>query len=252
MKIYTKQMRAGARLWALMALLAATPFFAAHAQALNPTGTPRAGALRLGPAPAKSSATVSNAAGGDEAANTKVLDDNYKLTIGDSISFRILEDEEDPKSLVVKDSGDLEVPYIGRYAAVGRTCKELAAALKAELEKQYYKRATVIIAVDSMTRMAGKSLGKVYLVGAVHQVGPQEMPGDETLTLSKAILRAGGFSDFADKRHVRVTRKQGPTEGDNKIYTVNVTDILEKGKTDHDLPLEQGDLIFVPDRVIRF
>ena len=176
------------------------------------------------------------------------LDDKYRLAIGDRLSYRIVEDEEDPKPLSVTDSGDLEFPYIGRFPAVGKTCKDLARELKAELEKEYYYQATVIIAVDSMTR----SRGKVYLVGPVRSPGPQDVPSDEVLTLSKAILRAGGFSDFADKKNVKVTRKSNVAGAEDETFTVNVGDILEKGKTDSDLPLQPGDLIFIPERLIRF
>jgi polysaccharide export outer membrane protein len=176
------------------------------------------------------------------------LDDLHKLAIGDRLSFRIVEDEEDPKPLLVTDSGDLEVPYIGRFPAVARTCKQLARQLKAELEKEYYYQATVIVAVDIMT----KSRGKVYLVGPVRMPGPQEIPSDEVLTLSKAILRAGGFGDYADKHKVRVTRKGAAAGGQDQVLTVDVAEILEKGKTESDLPLEPGDLIYVPERLIRF
>jgi protein involved in polysaccharide export with SLBB domain len=174
------------------------------------------------------------------------LDDKYKLAIGDRLSFRIIEDEEpEPKPLFVTDSGDLEVPYLGRFPALGKSCKELAFALKAELEKDYYYHVNVILAVDLMT----KSRGKVYLVGPVRAPGPQEIPSDEVFTLSKAILRAGGFSDFADKKNVKITRKSGR---EDKTFTVNVADILEKGKTEADLTLEPGDFIYVPERSIRF
>lgn len=176
------------------------------------------------------------------------LDEKHKLAIGDRLSFRIVEDEEDPKPLLVTDSGDLELPYLGRFPAVGRTCKQLARQVKAELEKEYYYQATVIVAVDVMT----KSRGKVYLVGPVRAPGPQEIPSDEVLTLSKAILRAGGFGDYADKHKVRVTRKGGAAAGQDQLFTVDVGEILEKGKTESDLPLEPGDLIYVPERLIRF
>ena len=129
-----------------------------------------------------------------------------------------------------------------------KTCKQLARQLKAELEKEYYYQATVIIAVDIMT----KSRGKVYLVGPVRMAGPQEIPSDEVLTLSKAILRAGGFGDYADKHKVRVTRKGGAADGKDQVFTVDVAEILEKGRTESDLPLETGDLIYVPERLIRF
>jgi protein involved in polysaccharide export with SLBB domain len=176
----------------------------------------------------------------------ETLDDKHLLAIGDRLSFRIVEDEEEPRSLTVMDSGELEVPHIGRFNAVGKSCKQLAKALKAELEKEYYYQATVVVAVDSMAR----SRGKVYLVGPVRVPGPQDIPSDETLTLSKAILRAGGFSDFADKRNVKITRKAADGIHEDHI-TVDVSAILEKGQTASDVPLLPGDLIYVPERLFR-
>jgi protein involved in polysaccharide export with SLBB domain len=191
----------------------------------------------------------STKAGVDVAATMDTLDDKYHLAIGDRLSLRIEEDEEDPKALTVADAGDLEVPYIGRFHAENKTCKQLARELKQALEKDYYYQATVILAVDSMTT---RSLGKVYLVGPVRVPGAQDIPRDEVLTLSKAIMRAGGFSDFADRHNVKVTRKVGPGEADNKTFVVDVAQILDKGKTDRDLPLEPGDLVVIPERLIRF
>jgi protein involved in polysaccharide export with SLBB domain len=182
------------------------------------------------------------------------LDDKHRLAIGDKLSFRIIEDLEDPKEpleprpLFVTDSGDIEIPYLGRVPAGNKTCQQLARELKTALEKEYYYQATVILAVDFMT----KSRGKVYLVGPVRMPGPQEIPSDEVLTLSKAILRAGGFGDYADKHKVRVTRKGGAAGGQDQVFGVDVGEILEKGKTESDLPLESGDLIYVPERLIRF
>jgi len=202
-------------------------------------------ALKAADAPLTNSTTAS-VTGGTNYLN--VLDDKYQLAIGDTLSFKIIEDEDDPKILVVTDSGDLEVPYIGRYPAVGKTCKELAQQLKIELEKEYYIRATVVVAVDSKP----KSRGKIYIVGAINSPGPLDISGDETLTVSKAILRAGGLTTFANGKEVRVTRSSGPHPNDEKTFTVNVTEIFEQGKTGNDLPLQPGDLIFVPERMIRF
>ncbi len=206
------------------------------------------------------------------------LDDRYRLAIGDRVSFRILEDEDEPKPLIVADSGDLEVPYIGRVPAENKTCRQLAAEVKAALEKDYYYHAAVIIAVDLMT----KSHGRVYLVGAVRLPGPVELPTDEALTLSRAILRAGGFTDYADRKHVKVTRMDAPVKDtagpldngttvkettgqrdngtatkvagteDKKEFTVDVGEIFDKGRIEKDVLLESGDLIYVPDRLIRF
>ena len=99
---------------------------------------------------------------------------------------------------------------------------------------------------------ADSPVGKVYLVGPVRMPGPQEIPSDEVLTLGKAIQRAGGFGDFADRKHVKITRKAGAGDADSKTFIVDVTEIYEKGRTDKDIPLESGDQIFIPERLIRF
>ena len=204
-------------------------------------------------APPPNTAAPTSRAGTNSAApistnDMDALDDTYRLAIGDRISFRIEEDEDDPKELTVTDSGDLEVPYIGRYPAAGKTCKDLARALKIELEKEYYYRATVIIAVDAMT----KSRGIVYLVGAVRVPGPQDIPSDEVFTVSKAVLRAGGFTDYADKHDVKVTRKGSAPGAADQSFNVDVGEILEKGKIGSDLTLQAGDLIYIPERLVHF
>jgi protein involved in polysaccharide export with SLBB domain len=195
-----------------------------------------------------SSQALTNVSGLSATNAMDLLDEKHILAIGDRLSFRIEEDEEESKPLIVTDSGDLEVPYIGRFPAENKTCRQLARGIKSALEKEYYYQATVIIAVDLMA----KSRGKVYLVGPVRAPGPQDIPSDEVFTLSKAILRAGGFTDFADKHNVKVTRKAKGAGAVDKSFTVNVAEILEKGKTDSDLTLEAGDLIYVPERMIRF
>ena len=92
-----------------------------------------------------------------------VPDDKYKLRIGDRVSFQVSEDRDSPKSLVVADSGELDVPYLGRMAAVDRTCKQLAADIKTQLEKEYYYRASVVLALDS----ANHALDRVVQQGQV-------------------------------------------------------------------------------------
>jgi protein involved in polysaccharide export with SLBB domain len=172
------------------------------------------------------------------------LDDRHRLAPGDRLSFRIVEDKEEAIELLVTDSGELEIPYVGRVQAKGRTCKEVALELKPLLEEDYYHRATVILAIDLYSR----SRGRVYVVGQVRLTGAVEVPSDEVFTVSKAILLTGGFTDFADKKNVRITRR-GASEGvPTETFVVNVADVLEKGRMESDMVLEPDDLVFVPTR----
>ena len=171
-----------------------------------------------------------------------VLDDKKRLGSNDHVSFRVVEDRDnDSQRLRVNDNGELEVPYIGLVPAQGKTCKELAYTIKGALEKEYYYHATVILAVD---RISEKSRGRIYVYGSVKGQGPQEIPADETYTVSKAIIRAGGFGDFANKRKIKLTRKNG------QDVTIDLKRVIEEGHTEEDVALQPDDQIYVPQRLI--
>ena len=137
------------------------------------------------------------------------------------------------------------MPYIGRVSVAGMTCKQAAAAIKALLDKDYYFNATVIVGLDAMTKV----LGKVYVFGPVRNPGPVEIPANENFTAGKAILRVGGFGDFANRKKVQVVRK---TESGNKTILVNMENVLEKGKTEEDVTLHPEDFIIVPQRAVNW
>ncbi|MEI7532935.1 MAG: polysaccharide biosynthesis/export family protein [Verrucomicrobiae bacterium] len=185
--------------------------------------------------------------------NGYVPDATYKLRAGDTVSFQILEDRiwnalDVPRPLVVTDSGELDVPYIGRVMAVDKTCQQLAEEMQAALEKDYYNKATVVLSLN----VANRILGRVYIWGQVHNQGPIEMQMNENLTAGQAVLRAGGFADFANKSKVQVVRGAVGANGEKQTFKLDMQQILEQGKTEKDVLLQPGDLIIVPSRLINF
>jgi protein involved in polysaccharide export with SLBB domain len=143
---------------------------------------------------------------------------------------------------VIADSGEVDMPYLGRVAAASKTCKQLAGELKEQLEREYYYRATVTVALD----FANRVLSRIYIWGQVRTQGPLEIAINENLTVGKAILRAGGFGDFANKKHVKLIRgSEAPVE-------LNLVEILEEGKVARDLVLKPDDFIIVPSRLVNF
>jgi len=194
-------------------------------------------------APPSAALAATNAAG--LTTGGYMLDDKHKLLPGDRVSFQIVEDRTNAVPLMVAESYELDIPYIGRINVNGKSCKELANDVKTLLEKDYYHRATVIIGLDALTKV----LGKVYVWGPVRTQGPIDVPANENFTAGKAILRAGGFGDFANKKEVKVVRKS-PTG--NVTFKINMVDVLEKGKTESDVTLEPEDFIIVPQRAINW
>lgn len=179
----------------------------------------------------------------------EVLDDKRKICPGDRLSYRVVEERKSPVALFVTDSGEIEVPLIGRISAANKTCRQLSYDIKTPLEKDYFYKATVIVGLDFSSM---RSRGRIYITGEVRGGGPMEIPADETFTVSKALLRAGGFGDFADKRKVRLVRKKAENSSETETIYVNVEEIIEKGRQDKDPVLNPDDMIVVPKKWINF
>ncbi len=211
------------------------------------------------PAPQQAAAP----AGGDEARSAGLINtmdqlDNVRpLGYGDLVSFRIVEDRTAPIVLRVQDSGQLQAPHVGLVKAAGRTCRDVANSIKHELEKSYYKVATVIIALDraAPVRGGGSMTGVpgapefFTIFGQVQRQGKYELPADEDVSISQAVLRAGGFAQFANNKKVKLVRR---TPGGNKTILVNLGDIMTKGNLDHDIYVRNNDVIIVGEKIAQF
>jgi protein involved in polysaccharide export with SLBB domain len=171
-----------------------------------------------------------------------------KLGPGDKVSYRVIEDQDEPKPLTVTDSGHLDVPYLGLVHVAGKSTQQVAKEVKGLLEKDLYHQATVVIALELVNRT--RSTGKVYVTGQVRNKGGFDISGPDAMTVSKAILAAGGFSDFSDKKNVRLIRKGA--DGTTQTFVVNVVEIWEKGKLEKDLVVQPDDMVVVPARLVNY
>ena len=198
----------------------------------------------------------------------EALDDKATLNAGDHISFRVIEDRDEAVSRIVTDTGEVDFPYVGRIKVEGKTCREVAEELKKLLEVDYYKRATVIVGLDVIASHSTEVVHDLaWVVGQVRSVGPQELSKIQPITVSQAILRAGGFGDFADQRRVRVIHRAGPTAADAGTPSaaeiaatgqvspgseiVDVKAVFD-GESNLDPIVKPNDLIIVPKRLVNF
>jgi protein involved in polysaccharide export with SLBB domain len=200
------------------------------------------------PAPTPDPAASSDAAAVVASTNSMaVLDSSRRLGAGDRLSYRVVEERRQPVGLMVADSGEVEVPLIGRVRATGHTCKELAESIKPLLEKEYFYKATVIISLDAVS---AKARGRVYISGQVRTQGAVEIPPDEHFTLSKAILKAGGFADFANHHKLKLIRKNA--DGTSTTTIVDLDAVTVHGHLDKDPELFPDDTIIVPEKFVNF
>ena len=178
---------------------------------------------------------------------TQLVDPNKKLAVGDQVSIEIVQDKEPPVSKVVTATGDLDVPPLDRVRVAGKTTSEAAADIKRRLEADYYYQATVKLSIDRVNTAA--TMGKIHMQGELRAPGVIDTYAGEALTLNEAILRAGGFKEFANPRRVKVTRRAG---GVAKSYEVDVKKIQRTGEVEADMVLQDGDRVFVPRTMINF
>ena len=184
-----------------------------------------------------------------------VVDNTRPIRPGDLISLRIVEDRKEPTQLRVGVTGDINAPHIGLVRAAGRTSRELAYFMKSQLERSLYNKATVLVAIDQTiedVRGTGRGYGIGYedmevvtIFGQVIRQGKYELPVSEDMTISQAILMAGGFAQFANPKNVRLIRK---TPQGSKNILINVDSIMRRGQLDKDVFLRKGDVIIVKEK----
>ena len=178
---------------------------------------------------------------------TALVDPNKKLAVGDQVSIEIVEDGEGPISKIVTATGDLDVFPLERVHVAGKTTTEARAEITRKLEADYYYTATVRLSIDRVNAQA--TMGKIYVQGEVRQPGVLDIYAGDNLTVQEAILRAGGFLQFADPKKVQVTRTK---RGQTLRFEINVKEIQQKGAVEKDIQLEDGDRINVPKTFFKF
>jgi protein involved in polysaccharide export with SLBB domain len=124
----------------------------------------------------------------------------------------------------------------------------LAEEIKTNLETDYFYHATVVLGIDMIHN---KRVGRAYVTGQVRSPGPVDIAEDEKLMASDAILHAGGFSEYADRRRVKIMRPMESSSGVTNLY-VDVMAVWQQGKRDKDVELKPGDRIYVSSKLINF
>lgn len=178
-----------------------------------------------------------------------VVDPDKKLSAGDEVTVEIVEDREGGLPRVVSATGELDVPPLGRVRVSGQTAADAASNIKRMLEKDYYYTATVRLSIDRISKVAVQQ-GAVQLSGQVRIVGPQILIAGEQLTVTGALLKAGGLTEWGNAKKVQVTRRT--KDGKTEQFEVDFKKITETGDIQSDPILQDGDRIFVPKIFIRF
>ena len=145
----------------------------------------------------------------------------------------------------VDTNGEILMPLIGKVKCEGMTLLDLQEKL-ASLYKAYFIEPEVSCSFAYVANSNMKSpWGTVLVMGSVGHPGPVNMPSTRDLTVVRALMLASNATALADKSRIRVTRRQ--KDGSLKKFIVDIEKIGKEGRSEMDILLKPGDVIWVPE-----
>ena len=132
----------------------------------------------------------------------------------------------------VKEDGSVTLLYNESFTLVDKTVGEVQKEIRDRYVPRYFKQMTVNIKQELQTMF-------YYVDGEVKS--PARQTYIERTTVLKAIASAGGFTEFAKKKGVKLTRLDG------RKYTINCVKAIDNPALD--LEIYPGDKIYVPRKI---
>ena len=135
------------------------------------------------------------------------------------------------------ESGDLAEAYVLRKG------EKISANLDKLIKEADLSQEVAVLPGDTLVIPPKALVGNsIYVFGEVKKPGMQALTKD--LTVLRALINAGGFTTFASLRNVTIIR--GPDDKKEKI-PVNVKQLLDDPEKGRDVPLQGGDVVYVPE-----
>jgi polysaccharide export outer membrane protein len=123
----------------------------------------------------------------------------YRLDSGDRLRIVVFGQETLTRSYAVDATGQISVPLIGAVRARGLTTVQLAQRITSLLNQKVLKDAEVSVEIETYRPF--------FILGEVRQPGQFAFVAD--ITVENAIAIAGGYTERANERRIRVTRRYG-------------------------------------------
>ncbi|MCC3595494.1 SLBB domain-containing protein [Microcoleus sp. PH2017_26_ELK_O_A] len=185
-------------------------------------------------------------------APSSVRSEVYTLGAGDRIQmdiFNVPEYSGPNGQHQVQADGSLSLPLIGSLSVAGMTLQQASNAVKDRYGK-YLKRPWVTLKLLAARPLQIAIAGEINRPGAYtisSAAGPggtSEQIGTQMPTISRALRLAGGITQSADVRQIKIRRPQ--RNAAEQIISVDLWELLQNGDLRADMTLRDGDTIFIP------
>ena len=158
----------------------------------------------------------------------------YKVGANDVLNIFVWNEPDLTQDIVVMPDGRIIFPMIGEVMAKGRSVIDLKKIITEKL-KDYVSNPEVTV----MVRQSNSR--QIYTIGKLNSPGPYPLAPD--MTVLQALSTAGGFTEWADTKHVMVVRRENNKE---TMLPFNYQDFIEGKNPAQNILLESGDTIVVP------
>ena len=157
----------------------------------------------------------------------------YIIGADDEISIIVFENSAFNVPIVsVRPDGKITMPLLGELEAAGKSPEQLTKEITDTLTTNYMN-ITPHVSVG-VVRVLSKNY---YINGEVYK--PGKYPLTVPTTIMQALVNAGGFKDFANKKKIRILHKDGKTD------FFNYNEVSNGKKLDQNILLQPDDQIFV-------
>ncbi|MBD1829107.1 SLBB domain-containing protein [Microcoleus vaginatus GB1-A2] len=183
---------------------------------------------------------------------SSVRSEVYTLGAGDRIQmdiFNVPEYSGPNGQHQVQADGSLSLPLIGSVSVYGMTLEQASNAVKDRYGK-YLKRPWITLKLLAPRPLQIAIAGEINRPGAYtisSAAGPggtAEQMGTQMPTISRALRMAGGITQSADVRQIKIRRPQ--RNAPEQIISVDLWELLQNGDLRADMTLRDGDTIFIP------
>lgn len=159
----------------------------------------------------------------------------YRIDYGDRLGVEFTYHDELDSQATVRPDGQISVPGLGDFYAVGLTPDELEGDIMRRASITH-RNPVVSVIVREFT------VHRAYVAGEVRR--PGYVPISAGLTTLRAIVESGGFQNSAQLDSV--LHIAWNPDGGYSAQRLNMESVLETGETFQDLPLGPNDVVFVP------
>jgi polysaccharide export outer membrane protein len=141
---------------------------------------------------------------------------SYALKVGDTIRIQVHGEEELTMDVQLNNYGSFNYPYLGELRVLGMTLDSVKEIISEGLMDGYLVNPRVSVSMDIFR--------EIFVGGEVNRSG--NFPYSPGLTVGKAIVLAGGFTERASKKRIKVISADN---NERKEIRVGLDYILKPG-----------------------